>query len=92
MTKELLKLFILSSGKRVTETSLQILNHDYGESATSCTTVLRWHSQFSTGRESFDYEQRIKALSTKKMDENIARVIAILNKHQRASFEFLKRF
>jgi len=54
----------------------------YGELVMSHATVFRWHSQFSSGRESFDDEQRCGRPSTTKTDENIARVSAVLNEHR----------
>jgi len=56
----------------------------YGELVVSRASVFRWHSQFLSGRESFDDEQRCGRPSTTKTDENIARVSAVLNEHRNA--------
>ncbi|KAL4112628.1 hypothetical protein QTP88_016377 [Uroleucon formosanum] len=67
--------------KSATET-FQMMIKAYGELVMSRATVFRWHSQFSSGRESFDDEQRCGRPSTTKTDENIARVSAVLNEHR----------
>jgi len=62
--------------------TFQMMIKAYGELVMSRATVFRWHSQFSSGRESFDDEQRCGRPSTTKTDENIARVSAVLNEHR----------
>lgn len=73
--------FCVKLEKSATET-FQMMIKAYGELVMSRATVFRWHSQFSSGRESFDDEQRCGRPSTTKTDENIARVSAVLNEHR----------
>lgn len=73
--------FCVKLEKSATET-FQMMTKAYGELVMSRATVFRWYSQFSTGKESFDDEQRCGRPSTTKTDENIARVSAVLNEHR----------
>uniref|UniRef100_A0A2S2QJL3 Mos1 transposase HTH domain-containing protein n=1 Tax=Sipha flava TaxID=143950 RepID=A0A2S2QJL3_9HEMI len=75
--------------KSATET-LKMMIKAYGELVMSHATVFKWHSQFSSGRESFDDEQRCGRPSTTKTDENIACALAVLNEHRNANCRLMK--
>jgi hypothetical protein len=69
--------------KSASET-FQMMIKAHGELFMSRAIVFRWHSQFLSGRESFDDKQGCGRPSTTKTDENIARVSAVLNEHRNA--------
>ncbi len=50
----------------------------FGGSSVLCATVFQWHSRFAAGEESIEDAEQSGRLETVKMNENIARVAAVL--------------
>ncbi len=50
----------------------------FGDSSVFCATVFRWHSRFAASDESIEDAEWSRRPETMKMNENIARVAAVL--------------
>ena len=72
--------FCTKLGKSGSE-MLQLFRTAYGDAVLSSAQVLRWHKAFN-GRESVEDKQRAGRPSTSRIENNVARVKAILDRDQ----------
>jgi len=74
--------FCAKLGKSGSET-LQLLRTAYGDAVLYSAQVFRWHKAFKDGRESVEDKQRAGRPSTSRIEDNVARVKAVLDRDRR---------
>jgi len=69
--------------------TLQLLRTAYGNAILSSAQVFRWHNAFKDGKERVEDEQRAGRPSTSRIENNVARVKAVLDRDRRLNVRLI---